>query len=660
MRIPTGNFGQQVAAPQQAASVSAGAFNGEAGANLQRIGQTVSNLASDQVQVLKKAQTLRTMAETKNGLYTLADEINQGVEAGNIDPQGAEGAWQERSKKFMDERLADVSPEMRETVSANMLDTSFGLGTRVRDTAQKRTQANIGGELEALGVQLEREPDVGRAVSNYEQSVRALGPAAGWNPAQVERTVNTFREKRFATEAYTLVNGARNSMAALNQVENRLNSEEFAVLDPQRRATLLNTTAGYKTALEQRAVAQAQRAEIVAARRDREAAALYSQVEGLVTEGKKIDPAYIAAVAPKLANTPYAASFQSMVKLAPEGTAFAMQPLANQRAMLDNVVRDANASGWTPTRQARFDALTKSLEASERDYKADPLRAAVDRNVLPELAPLDMSGGVQSLIQGVGARVEQAKAVEVVAGRPVSPFTPEEAGQLATVINALPADQKATTMATLSKTLGARTLGAVAAQLDSKDRTLALTAAFGDKPLPGGGLVSERLQIGAQAIKDKIIKDGDLSLWRADAAKEVRGAYATPEMEDAIIDAAVLARAGAEVRREGRSIKSAIEAVSGGIIEFNGGRIPLPQGMTERQFEKSLVALPPTTFDSQAADGNVYVSGKAVPVADFTRQLPNAKLRHAGNGAYTVAAGAGMVLNAAGQPIIVRINNGAR
>jgi hypothetical protein len=143
-------------------------------------------------------------------------------------------------------------------------------------------------------------------------------------------------------------------------------------------------------------------------------------------------------------------------------------------------------------------------------------------------------------------------------------------------------------------------------------------------------------------------------------AKMVRGVFATPEMEDAVIDAAVRVRADADVRKEGRSIRNAVETVAGGIIDFNGGKIPLPLGMTESQFERGLTALTPESFADQAPDGNVLVAGRAVPVAEFVRDLPNAVLRHAGQGRYTVSSGTGVVLNQAGQPVIVRVSNGTR
>lgn len=660
MRIPVGNFGNQVAQPAPGVNVPTGAYVTGKAAAMQQAGQQIAGIGADLLETHSRARTLRQLTESKGALIGLQDEIARSIEAGELDPTKAQGTWEERSSKLMSDQLSKVAMGQRETVGAQLGELGQSLGFRVRDAASKRVQQNIGGELTALGISLEREPDPATASQRYDQAVRAMGPSAGWNPSQIENNVNTFREKAYATKAYSLVNGARNSMADLNKVESMLNSEEFAALDPQRRAVLLNTTAGYKSALEQRAVAAAQRAEIAAARRDRQAAGTLAEVQQIAMQGKKLDPQYLARAADTMAGTPYEAAFKAAVSQAPAGTAFAMRPLPEQRAMLDGILAEGNRIGWTPTRQQMYDQHQKSYEASQREYKEDPLRAAVDRNVLPELAPLDVGGGIGGIVQGVQARLQQAQQVEVVAGRPVSPFTSDEALQVASAFDALPPDQRATSIATLSKAVGTRTMSAIAAQLDSKDRTLALAAALGDQQRPNGGLVSEQVIRGEQAIQDKRVAQADVSRWNSEIAAEVRNVFATPEMENAVIDAALRVRADADVRREGRSIRNSIETVAGSIVDFNGGKIPLPLGMTESQFERGLTALTPESFADQAPDGQVFVAGKAVPVADFVKGLPNAVLRHAGQGRYTVSSGTGFVLNQAGQPIIVGVSNGTR
>ena len=367
MRIPTGNFGNAVAAPQQAANLPTGAFVDGSAQALQGVSQQVGGIAQDLLANQQKAQSLRFMAESESALASLQDEIGADLSSGKLDPTKAEQTWAERSRKMMDDRLQNVGPLQRDIVGAQLARAATGGSGRIRDMATRQVQQNIGGELTALGISLEREPDPATASQRYDQAVRAMGPSAGWNPSQIENNVNTFREKAYATKAYSLVNGARNSMADLNKVESMLNSEEFAALDPQRRAVLLNTTAGYKTALEQRAVAAAQRAEIAAARRDRQAAGVLAEVQQLSTQGKKLDPQYLAGAASAMQGTPYEAAFQAAVAQAPAGTAFAMQSLRDQREMLDGLLAEGNRIGWTPTRQDMYDKAQKSYETSQRE-----------------------------------------------------------------------------------------------------------------------------------------------------------------------------------------------------------------------------------------------------------------------------------------------------
>ncbi len=659
MKIPTGNFGNAVAGPQQSARLPAAAFVDGSAQAAQTLGQQAGAFGQDLLATHQKAQSLRFMAESESALSGLQDQIGADLASGKLDPAKAVQMWTEQSGKLMSDRLQTVGPLQRDIVGAQLQRSSLGMAGRVREMATRQVQQNIGGELTALGVSLEREADPALASSRYDQAVRAMGPSAGWNPSQIETNINTFREKAYATKAYSLVNGARNSMADLNKVESMLNSDEFAALDPQRRAVLLNTTAGYKTALEQRAVAAAQRAEIASAKRDRQAAGVLAEVQQLSMQGKKLDTQYLAGAASAMQGTPYESAFKAAVSQAPAGTSFAMQSLSAQREMLDGLLATGNRDGWTPTRQQMYDGLQKSYEASQREYKEDPLRAAVDRNVLPELAPLDMSNGIVGVAQGIQARLQQAQQVEVVAGRPVSPFTPEEASNVGTLLRAMPTDQRADRIAEISRIVGPRTASAIAAQIDGKDRATALAFAMGNQQLSSGGLVAQRVLRGEQAVQDKRIMESDLKQWQSEAARELEGVYMSENTRRAMIDAAVFVRADAEARRDGRSIRSAVNEVTGGIVDFNGGKIPLPLGMTESQFERGLVALTPDSFTDQAPDGNVFVAGKAVPVAEFVKGLPNAVLRHAGQGRYTVSSGTGFVLNQAGQPVIVRVGNGS-
>lgn len=672
MRIPTGNFGNAIAAPRQEGRVSV-AEAGRTGESLAQLGRAGMQVAGDLMdrqrqadEDLRRIQGVRAMAQSKSGLRELEDSISRGVIDGSISRDEAGKQWDEGSARVIQQYTADLDPRSQETIQAGLLDVRFSLGSSVRDSITKRTQQEFGAALVDTRGALLRDAQANRAAANAQWAaiIESQGPAAGMNPEQIARDLHSFRQDTAQTEAYSLINGARNSMQALQQAEGRLNGDDFADLDPQRKAVLLNTAAGFRASLEQRAVAAAQRAEIQQAKRDREAAAAFSQLRALADDGKVIDPDYAAQVASKVAGTPYAEALPQVLSLAPEGRSFAMQPLAAQRQILDALDARGNDGGWTPELQQRRETLQRSYDSALQAYKEDPLRAAVERGVLPELAPLDLSGGVAGLMQGIEARLDQASTVRTVAGGPVSPLTADEATQVATLVQALPVDQRATTLATIAGAVGQQTAGAIAAQLDAKDRSLALAAAYGTQRGQSGGLIGERLIRGQQAIDDKRVSQADVTDFRAQVSEAVRGVYSSVEMENAVIDSAVLYLADQRANRQSARPARAIEDLTGGIIEFNGGKIPLPQGMNESAFKKALRAVPPESIAQQTTDGKVYIGHQnAVPMdaQRLVEQLPDAVLRHAGQGQYTISAGAsGVVRNADGQPIILRISNGTR
>jgi hypothetical protein len=82
-----------------------------------------------------------------------------------------------------------------------------------------------------------------------------------------------------------------------------------------------------------------------------------------------------------------------------------------------------------------------------------------------------------------------------------------------------------------------------------------------------------------------------------------------------------------------------VRLATGGIVERNGQKFPLPYGMTERDFDKRLEAIKPATSPEQAPDGHVYVGRTPMPLEQFVATLPKASLVHAGQGLYNVRAG---------------------
>lgn len=458
MRIPVGDFGNAVARPASAVPISADAYGAQRGASLAQVGQGLQQVGAElgrYQQDLNRIKSIRTMAEAKNSLYTLEDEITQGISKGDIDPADAQKVWEERSPKLVADRLAGVGAEHRELINAQLMDTSNVLAGRVRDAATKRTQQNIGGELTALGGELEREAIRDRAGANakYEASVRGMGPQAGMTPAQIETAVQKFKESSANTVAYTALHAARNNGQALNEFENRLASDEFVDLDPQRRAVLLNAASGYKATLDQRTQLQADRAMA------RGQAAL-DQVDKQIASGVPAKSADWLQWMAQAAGTPYERDMAERLKSEQEVQETLQKPIAEQLAMVREKQASQMAQGASLTDQANLRRLTDAVQTSIKMLTDSPLQYVQNRAGVA-VQPL----AVDALLRPDGAAVIGAQVRDRVntinalrEANPglvqMHPLLPDEAKILADVLKNAPAGQKSATLGTLYHAFG--------------------------------------------------------------------------------------------------------------------------------------------------------------------------------------------------------------
>ena len=94
---------------------------------------------------------------------------------------------------------------------------------------------------------------------------------------------------------------------------------------------------------------------------------------------------------------------------------------------------------------------------------------------------------------------------------------------------------------------------------------------------------------------------------------------------------------------------------TGGIVERNGFKVPLPYGMNEDDFTKRINSVRPADLAAQAPDAQVMIGSKPMPLDQFVATLPKASLVHAGPGMYNVRAGSGLVTNSAGKRITLTV-----
>jgi len=665
--IPMGNFGQTVVQPgrqQRVFGEQAGAITGRAVADLAQTGQDIA-LKDMQEQTRARDEAYNREAQTTaarvriskaNDLDEAADTLAADVKAGRVAKDKAEEEWQTRKRTILDGAFEGVDERYRGQIQAE----AEGLAQRktggIRQAVTLRDQEDTRANILSLGEEYQRRAIKDRpgAVAEYETLLDNLGPAAGYGPDDIAKQKQGFRENTAYTQAFSLVRGSSESIANIEKARKALDSDAFADLDPQKRAALDVQLEGYKTNIQQRQAIAEQRAAARAQVAMNRAQAAFTAAQARTDAGIPDSAEQVAITTQALAGTPFLDTYRALQERAREVGGFGAQPIAAQQAALDQVNAQIAQTGASDSLIKRRDNLQRVLESSKRDYGDDALRAGLQRGVIDALPPIDISS-VDAATRTIGQRLQAAQIVQTRAGRPVSPLTNDEAEALGSTINALPVQQRATALATLGRNIGPQAAAGLAAQIDKKDKALALALQFGTAATTEGRTTAEIILRGQQALKDKTVKPETPAVdgWKGQIAKEVDGAYRNQKQADDVKEAAFLILAGLQSEGTG-DVKQAVRlAVGGRIVERNGSKIPLPAGVTEDDFDAKLRSLTPANFANQVKGSEVRVGGQPVPLDAFVQSLPDAQLINAGRGRYNVMHGGRVVTNAEGMPITI-------
>lgn len=605
----------------------------------------------------EKADATARILAAQDNLALLHDDFSEGVKTGKIPKTDVDAEWSRQSAEALNAAVEGVPAEYRPIAQQQLQHRTAVLGRGVRKAVAQRDQSDT---LAALNQTLEytqrlylKDPKAADELT--AATLEQVGPFTGLTTEQLRAAGQKWREGTRFNAAYTMVTEARRDNAALDKVTQKLTGDDFADLDPQRRAQLLQQVEGFKATNEARAETEARRRQAQAEAGLRRAEAEYSAASSLVLTGKVLSDEYVAQAQRKMAGTPFAAAFAEMVKQAPARASFGAQPIAVMDQTINGLRAQLNTKGTDPAIEKQMRELEQVREAARKDYAEDPLPAALERGILPAIAPLDLSS-IATVRNGLAARVEQAQVVATRVGQAVSPLLKAEAEQVARLVGQLPVEQRATAIAELAQAAGPGTASAIGRQIAPKDKALGLAFGMAGIRTTAGRYTSELVLKGAQAIKDKAIKEDNAALTgvRAQVAAEIGTAYTNEEVRQAMIDAALLVNYGLQAEGSG-DVRQAVRLATGGITERNGKKIPLPYGVTDEQFTKKLQDLTPQAFAPQLPDGKVYVDGKPMTAAEFAAQVPNAVLINAGQGRYAVQAGRGLAATSAGRPLILEV-----
>lgn len=610
----------------------------------------------------ERARDSAHLQEVQDQLTDLHDEIGGQVLRGEVPKADAEKTWAERSRKVIEDGGAGFSDFGKQTVAGRLTGTAAKLGNSVRRTVEKKDREDVTADMGQRLERLQRDYAANPAKAEREAGVvfDTLGPFSTLSASGVAAARQKWLEGAQYTAGYEAVSRGRNDPQALADAEKLVGGLQH--IDPQKRAILMDRAAGYRLAQEQKRELAAQRAQREAERLMSRARAEFESFQALADKGGMLDPAYVDRVAAATAGTPYQAGVQALAKLAAENGGLAAQPIPAQQATLDAIDARIAQGGRSPELDKRRQQVSKVLEGSRSDLQRGGLRAALERGVIENLRPLNMTGGIEGVAQQLQQRVTDAQRAGQWAGAAVSPLTSEEAQTLAKFLSSQPANQRGTSVAAMTAVIPPQQAQALARQIyPSGERGKVYAAAIDaarDKTT-AGRYTSELIFKGGEALEARTIKEEKTPVdgWRGRIGDLVGAAFRNPQEAAFISEKARLILAG--LVAEGASgteadVSQAVRlAVHGSIRDFNGVRVPIPAGMTPRDVQSRLRSM--TAQDLGLSGDSVYVSGRAIPAPEFLAGLPEAKLTYLDRGEYAIQAGGTFVSDGKGNAVVVRL-----
>lgn len=667
--IPTGNFGNAVARPGPGVSIPRGDAIGGAMERTGAIAQGVVNDAAAQetrlLEQKRRAETALTLAKTNNEMHDAHDEIARGVLDGSISPDTAPAELQQRIGKIRDTNLNGYLPDDQALMSAHLVQTQGTLERQLSGVIVKRQQQDVASTIDQFGEQVSREAarqGPGWAVQKFNAMVDFTGGAAGMSPATMQKLKQSFAERAHATFFESAAMGAltRQDPDALRGVRQQVEGEQGDALDPTKRNELIHRMFGWEQSLLAKRDRDANRAEEEARRRYNAAVDVYNKGTDIALGGGYFSPEFITELTTTASGTEMEPAVSNLIASQRTVAGFASLPATQRAAMIERAKADRATPGkGTDPFSDRLLQAMQTMDGKLRQQADDnPWSAAQQAGVLRDAPAFNMADP-NSAIQVMQQRIRDIGTVEAWAGRRVSPLQPAEIEQLQKMVRQLPVDQAASLLSGMGTVVGdSDRVAALAKQLHDKDGSIGLAMLYASAKTTQGRYTAELVLRGDQALRDRsvMVDDAKVTGWKASIAKEIRGAYSNREAEDQVIDAAFKIAAGKFAENGSADVDAAVRLATGGLIERNGQKVPLPYGLTETDFNKRLANIKAPDLADQAPDGNVYAGRTAVPMADFLAKLPEATLVHAGQGLYNVRAGTSLITNAQGKRITLKVN----
>jgi hypothetical protein len=611
---------------------------------------------------MRTAQAALAMATTTNALHDAHDQIGRQVAAGEILPDQATPEFRKQATKIVGDTLDGRDLEQRAAMGAHFEQIGGTLTRSLQRAAGTRKQQDMVAGLDQFGEEMQRVsaregPDT--AAWRYNSMVDFVASTVGMPADQAARLKQSFLEKTTAN-FYQLAGTAaftNNDDATLGRLVDRIKSPAGDAMDPQRRAVLTHELYGWQQAIVAKKLRAQNQVDDEARRRYNEAAEVINKALDLGISGAAFDKDFISEVVTKAQGTGLEGFANAVMSGQTPISGFASKP-ADQRAELLNRLRNERGTQGTNPISDRVFSVVETTQSKLSTLIADsPWATAQKVGVIPDAQILNATNP-QSAIAIVQRRMQDIAAVERWAGQKVSPLQPQEVVQVGNLVRSLSVDQAATMLSSLGSAVGdADRVAVMGRQMHDKDGSLGLAMMYAGASTTQGRQVAELVLKGDQALRDKsvMVDKAAETGWQGAIAKAIRGAFSSREAEDAYVEAAFKIAAAKYAENGSVDIANAVKLATGGIVERNGQKVPLPWGMKEDDFDRRIEAIKAPDIAAQAPDGKVLAGSAPMSLDQFVASLPKATLVHAGQGLYNVRAGTGLVTNSAGRRITIKV-----
>lgn len=307
------------------------------------------------------------------------------------------------------------------------------------------------------------------------------------------------------------------------------------------------------------------------------------------------------------------------------------------------------------TRQRNHELLQRAATLAVQQRKEDPIAYALN-NPAFGIAPLGNFSNTEAFSQSLAKRYHAMPRIAAQYGTPPAIMSKTEADAFGKYLGSLQAEDKAKFIGMVASATGADGVTALSVPLREKHPTLGVAAMLSAHQTTLGNSAALLYLQGLEAIEQKRAKIDETAEigTKAEIYKQLDGVYASPQGRDAAAEAAY--GIYAKLRADGReSIKRAVAIATGGVMEFNHGKIAKPYGWDDARFRDALAG--PVADRVKAEGGEFIIGGVKVGADVLAKSLPASRLQTFGRGSYMVISGNGVVTRPDGKPYILKVAN---